>query len=398
MDADDRVPSASTSDESVPALLVALFQWVAGLTPADSLAAITTVPVLPARPPPTKSTLMIMELVAPPVPLPPAPLPPTPLPPVPLPPAPLPPVPLPPSPLPPVPLLPPAAAPPIPEPPIPPVPAPPKPLAPPANGRPVSGDGRASASEPASTATLPPAPVACVPLVPPVPALPDPPAADNPPTPPAAGNPPAPPLAGNPLAPPAAGDPPVPPVAGNPPVLPVSSDPPVPPLDASSPAPPATIRPAVVPPTIPRSPPEPPLAASGPTLPVPSLESLAASEPAWLCSTSASCCPAHGGARSTQAARRMGAPIAARANATSRVMCIRSPCLGRRAGKPIGGCSARSPLFLSDPWPRSSATVPSHCVREPRDCRRFGTNARSSPPPAAPSRLVRRDRQGSRAR
>ena len=62
-DPEEVVPSANFSDDSEPVLLMALFQFAASLTPADSLAAIATVPVTPESLggiPPTKSMLMII--------------------------------------------------------------------------------------------------------------------------------------------------------------------------------------------------------------------------------------------------------------------------------------------------------------------------------------------------
>jgi len=240
-DAEVEALSAATSDKSVPEPFAALFQCVAGFTPADSVAAIAT-PV-PALRPPTKSILMITDGIAPSVP-------PVPVPPVPSVPAPSePPVPrsngrlvsrengtsIPLSPgdvasarvfasttwepaLPPVsvPPVPPVVTPPVPVPPVPPVVAPPAPVppAPRSTGRLASGetgtsiapspDEVASATAPASGATFPAAPpVADTPPAPPVAIIPPvvvPPATTLPPAPaPAASGsaalaPPAPPV------------------------------------------------------------------------------------------------------------------------------------------------------------------------------------------------------------
>ena len=289
--------SAAASDESVPVLLVALFQFVAGLNPAASVAFIVVVPELPPGRPPTKRTLMIIGPVVPPVPAPPVP-------------------------------------------PVPPVPGPSEPPVPRSSGRLVSGgngasiplspDDVASATVSASTTWEPALPPVAVPPVPPVRAPP-------------VALPPVPPV----LAPPVA-VPPVPPVRASPVALPpvprstgslVSREtgtsivpspdkvasaavpasgsmfpaappiavPLVPPVADIPPAPPVAIIPPVVVPPATTPPPEPAPAASGSAVLAPPAPPVADSGPSF---SPASLPPAKFRVRFTQAAHSMAAAIA----------------------------------------------------------------------------------------
>ena len=250
-DAEVVVPSADFSDARVPTLPAALFQFVAGLYPADSVAAIADVPApeSPGGIPPTKSILMIMGTIAAS-----------------------------------------AATPPVPPlPPVPPVPAPSAPPAARSVGRLISAGtslppsrGKAvSAKVPTSVATVPPVPTTVVPPIPPVA---------------------APPVAIPPIAWSAGGLPSAengtstPPSPGDPAMAPAS--------EATLPAiPPVAIPPTVVP-AVATLPPAPPLAASGPAANAPALPPAAASETAPALASPAPLIRSHGGVRFTQATNR----------------------------------------------------------------------------------------------
>ena len=269
-DAEVVVPSANFSDASVPVLLAALFQCVAGLTPADSVAPITTVPVAPestATPPPTKSMLMIIGTIAAS-----------------------------------------ATAPPVPAPPVPPAPAPPEPpVASGATSTPTSRGEVVPATGPASAAIVPPAPPAAVPLVPPalVPPVAVPPVGRSTgrlvsvgtgtSTPPSRGAP-----ATGPAS--CATFPPAPPVGV--PLVPPGAAAVVPPATGNPPTPPVGVPPVATPP------PEAPPAASGPTTTAPPLPALAAA-PLPPVSPASLACPQGGCVRFTQAANRAVAATAA---------------------------------------------------------------------------------------
>ena len=248
------LPLADTNDDRVPVAPGALFQCVAGCTPADSLAPITTVPVgaeAPFGSPPTKSILMIVGAGAPSVATS---------------------------------LVPPVS--PVPGPSLPSRLGPSDPrvwavsgaTVPRSEGRFVSaengtsaprslGEG-ASATAPASVATISPVPPVPIPAVPPIAA------------------------ASVPITPPA-------------PPVPVPAVPPV----VTWLVPSAAVPPVIVPPLA-VLPPEPPLPASGPIAEVPPTPPLAEAESAWRSPLPPSCGPDQRGVRFTQAAKRTATALA----------------------------------------------------------------------------------------
>ncbi len=316
-DADVAVPSANTSDDCVPVLFAALFQFLAGLTPADSLAAIATVPVTPESPggmPPTKSMLMIMGATPASATVPPVVL--------------VPPVALVPPLAPPVALFPPLAlAPPV-------ALFPPLALAPPVALFP-------------PLALVPPValfpPIALVPptaLVPPIPADPPPPTSDG-----GGASKPALPVA---VAPAAAS------MATFP--APPAAVPLVPPVVVAPPAPPTAVPPAGTPP-IETPPPEPPFAASRPAMTAPPLPPVAASVdtwPPWL---------TRGCVRSTHAANNRLAAIAGRADVKKRAKFIPSYPKGEGTRKSSTDTSGALPATLNAAPTDWSAAGPRRSIR-----------------------------------